>query len=409
MYPTKLPLLLLSLTLLAACGKEEPKVVAQAPADPMLVIAPAALLPQLKIGEVVTAPVTENVRVAGKIDFDEQRLARIGATVTGRVSELIAVPGQSVRAGEPLAMLNSTELGAAQLAYLKARAQADLASSAAERARSLYQGDVIGSAELQRRESEQSIAAAERRAASDQLRVLGLPAAAIRRLDAEGAINSLSPVVSSLAGVVVDRRVTQGQVVGPTDTLFTVADLSRVWAVAQVPEEQASKVKPGQSVSIEVAALDGEQITGRLIHVGETVNPETRTVLVRTELDNREHRLKPSMLATMLIAGKAVERPVVPAAAVVRENDADHVFVVVGNAPAQNKSADSATPTAKSADGTAAEAPVLNQFRLTRVELGPESGGQRAVLSGVKPGERIVVDGAFHLNNERKRKELEGS
>lgn len=385
----KIPLLLLSLFLVAACNKEEEKTVARAPADPMRVVAPATLLPQLKIEAVVSAPVSEMVRVAGKIDFDEQRIARIGATVTGRVTELTAALGQTVRAGEPLALLNSTELGAAQLAYLKARAQADLATRAADRARSLHQADVIGSAELQRRESEQAIAAAERRAASDQLRVLGLSAAAIRRLDDDGTINSLSPVVSSLAGVVVERRVTQGQVVGPTDTLFTVADLSRLWAVAQVPEEQANKVHAGQAVSIEVPSLDSARITGRLIHVGETVNPETRTVLVRTELDNSDRRLKPSMLATMLIAGKPIDRPVVPAAAIVRDNDADHVFVALA-------SRDGAK------DGG-------QEFVLTRVELGPESGGQRTVLSGVKPGERIVVDGAFHLNNERRRQELEGS
>lgn len=403
---SRLPLLLCALAVLAACNKEEAVTATQAPADPMLVVAPATLMPQLKVEPVQTAAVSEMVRVAGKIDFDEQRLARIGATVTGRVTELIAAPGKSVRAGEPLAMLNSTELGAAQLSYLKARAQADLATRAAERARSLFEGDVIGAAELQRRESEQAIAAAERRAASDQLRVLGLPLASIHRLDEQGAINSLSPVVSSIAGVVVDRRVTQGQVVGPTDTLFTVADLSRLWAVAQVPEEQASKVKAGQSVSIEVPALDSERLTGRLIHVGETVNPDTRTVLVRTELDNSDRRLKPAMLATMLIAGKPVERPVVPNAAVVRENDADYVFVATGEAVS---AASGKTPAGGPPPATTEKAAAATEFRLTPVSLGPENGGQRAVLSGVKPGERIVVDGAFHLNNERKRKELEGS
>lgn len=407
---SRLPLLLCALAVLAACNKEEAVTAAPAPADPMLVVAPATLMPQLKVEPVQTAAVSEMVRVAGKIDFDEQRLARIGATVTGRVTELIAAPGKSVRAGEPLAMLNSTELGAAQLSYLKARAQADLATRAAERARSLFEGDVIGAAELQRRESEQAIAAAERRAASDQLRVLGLPLASIHRLDEQGAINSLSPVVASIAGVVVDRRVTQGQVVGPTDTLFTVADLSRLWAVAQVPEEQASKVKAGQSVSIEVPALDSERLTGRLIHVGETVNPDTRTVLVRTELDNSDRRLKPAMLATMLIAGKPVERPVVPNAAVVRENDADFVFVATGGDGSKAGDARApATAPATASAGTAEKAPAGVEFRLTPVSLGPENGGQRAVLSGVKPGERIVVDGAFHLNNERKRKELEGS
>jgi len=188
---------------------------------------------------------------------------------------------------------------------------------------------------------------------------------------------------AAVAAAVAGR---QGQVVGPTDTLFTVADLSRLWAVAQVPEEQATRVKAGQEVSIEVPALDNKRLTGRLIHVGETVHPETRTVLVRTELDNSERLLKPAMLATMLIAGKPVERPVVPAAAVIREANADHVFVALGEANGQPQ-----------------------QFRLTPVTLGPEYEDSRPVIKGLKAGDRIVVDGAFHLNNERKRKELEGS
>ena len=399
----KLPILLCSLVLIAACDKEEPKAVAVPPADPMLVTAPPTLMPQLKIEAVKTAPIADTVRVAGKIDFDEHRFARIGASVTGRVTEVLAAPGKSVRAGEALAILNSTELGAAELAYLKAKSKAELATRAAERAQTLYKGDVIGAAELQRRESEQAVAAAERRAASDQLRVLGLSAAALSRLDTEGAINSMSTVVASIPGVVVDRQVTKGQVVEPTDPLFSVADLSRLWAVAQVPEEQATKVRQGQTVTIEVPALDHEHVLGKLIYVGQTVNPDTRTVLVRSEIDNRDGRLKPSMLATMLIADKPVERPVIPASAVVREKDADHVFVALAQPEAPPPSSEEAVNTMQAVPSPGA------RFRLTRVQLGPENDGRRAVLSGVKPGERIVIDGAFHLNNERKRKELEGS
>ncbi len=160
-----------------------------------------------------------------------------------------------------------------------------------------------------------------------------------------------------------------------------MADLSRLWAVAQVPEQQVSQVKAGQTVNIEVPALGNEKLTGKLIYVGQTIDPETRTVLVRTELDNREGRLKPAMLASMLIEAKPVDRLVVPASAVVRQNDEDYVFVAEG-------------------DGV---------FRLLKVKLGPEQGGVRALHSGLKGGEKLVVDGAFHLNNERNRKEMEGS
>jgi cobalt-zinc-cadmium efflux system membrane fusion protein len=349
-----------------------------APADPLLVAVPANFGAEIRVAPVGSAALSDTLRVAGKVDFDERRVSRIGATVTGRVIEIDAQLGQQVRVGDPLAVINSTELGQAQLAYLKARAQADLQSRSVERARQLFAADVIGRAELQRRESELSIASAEQRGAADQLRVLGMSSAAISRLGGNGAINSVTPVVSTMAGTVVERKVTQGQVVQPSDALFTVADLSQVWVTAEVPEQQAALVKSGQAVDIEVPAL-GARLTGKLIFVADTVNPETRTVTVRSAVDNASRQLKPAMLATMLIQAAPAKTLVVPAQSVVREGDADNVFVEVGP----------------------------NRFRLTPVRLGPDADGRRPVLSGLKPEQRILVAGAFHLNNERKRKELE--
>jgi len=371
----------LTVAFLLGCNQENTKSADQRVQDPTLVAPSSELLAQLKLAEVGRAAVAETLRVAGRIDFDEQRLARIGATVTGRVTQIDALLGQSVGKGEVLARLNSSELSSQQLAYLKARAQLELNRRNAERAKALFEADVIGAAELQRRESEFQISMAETRAASDQLQLLGVSPAAIDRLGKQGAVDSVTPVMATMGGVVVERKLAQGQVVQPADALFVVADLSRLWAVAQVPEQQVSQVKAGQSVSIEVPALGNEKLIGKLIFVGQTIDPETRTVLVRTELDNRDGRLKPAMLASMLIEAKPVERLVVPASAVVRENDEDHVFV-------------------GEADGT---------FRLVKVKLGPEQGGVRVLQAGLKGGEKLVVDGAFHLNNERNRKEMEGS
>ncbi len=373
--------LLLTATLIAGCNKDDKKSVTATPADPAIVAPAPELLAQIKLAAVSTQPVAETLRVAGRIDFDEQRLARIGATITGRVTDIDVMLGQEVKKGEVLARLNSSDLSTQQLAYLRARSELELNRRNAERAKLLYDADVISVAELQRRQSEFQISVAETRAASDQLQLLGVTPASIDRLGKQGAVNSLTPVVSTLNGHVVERKLAQGQVVQPADALFVVADLTRLWAVAQVPEQQVSQVKVGQAVSIEVPALGNEKLVGKLIYVGQTINPETRTVLVRTELDNRDGRLKPAMLASMLIEARAVERQVVPASAVVRENDEDHVFVALG-------------------DGT---------FRLTKVKLGPEQSGQRVVLSGLKGDENIVMNGAFHLNNERNRMEMEGS
>ncbi len=367
--------------LLAGCSEEKgtnAKAVAQ---DPLSVTPAAELGSQLKVLEVAKESVAEMLRVTGNIDFDEQRVARIGATVTGRVVEVDVLPGQDVKKGELLARLNSSELSSQQLAYMKARAQLELNRRAAERAKALLAADVIGAAELQRRESEYQISVAETRAAADQLRLLGFSEAALNRLGAQGAVDSVTPVSASRQGTVVERRVAVGQVVQPADTLFVVADLSHVWALAQVPEQQIGQVRVGQQVSIEVPALGNERRVGKLIFVGHTVDPETRTVQVRTELDNRDGALKPAMLATMLIEARPSDKLVVPASAVVREGEEEFVFV--------------------QGDG--------GQYRLTKVKLAPEQGGRRVVMSGLKGGEKLVVEGAFHLNNERNRLAAEGS
>ncbi|MBI5861340.1 MAG: efflux RND transporter periplasmic adaptor subunit [Rhodocyclales bacterium] len=375
----RLSLLAILSFLLVAC-KEAPPPAPAAAIDPNLVTPPLTLVQQIKVEPVGKAPVADILRVAGRIDFDEQRVARIGATVTGRVTELMANLGDPVKAGSVLAKLHSTELGNAQLSWLKARAQSELTGRAVDRARQLLAADVIGSAELQRRDNEHSVAQAEQRAAADQLRVLGISDDMLEKAAQSGGINSISPVVATLSGVVVERKVAKGQVVQPADALFTVADLSRVWVIAQVPEGEVMHVQAGQSVVVEVPALGHGKRTGKLIYVGDIVNPDTRTVMVRTEIENQDRTLKPAMLATMLIKARPVERLVVPAAAAVREDNEDHVFIDAGE----------------------------GRFRLVKVKLGPEQEGRRAVLSGLPEDAKVVTDGAFHLNNERKRKELEG-
>ena len=148
-----------------------------------------------------------------------------------------------------LAVLNSAELGQAQLAYLKARSQAALEQRNVERAKLLLSADVIGTAELQRRENAWEMAQAEHRAAADQLKVLGMSEASLKRIAQTGNIDSLKPVTATIPGIVVERNVTLGQVVTPSAPMFTVADLSQLWVVAEVPEQQAAGAKAGISIA----------------------------------------------------------------------------------------------------------------------------------------------------------------
>jgi cobalt-zinc-cadmium efflux system membrane fusion protein len=250
-----------------------------------------------------------------------------------------------------------------------------------QRAKQLVEADVIGQAELLRRENELAQAQADLSASRNQLAVLGMSNRSMAHLAATRAVSSESTVVASIDGTVIERRATLGQVVQPADTLFIVADLSSLWLVADVPEQDAGLLREGETVEAEVAALPGRVLRGTVTFVAATVNPDTRTVRVRMDLPNPDRDYKPAMLATVSIRGKPVRKRTVPASAVVREENQDYVFVA-----------------------TAAD-----RFQLRRVALGAEHSGARVLLGGLGEDDRIVVDGAFHLNNERKRLELQGS
>ena len=343
--------------------------------DPNVVIVNDDLRNMITDGRIYTGSFVEELRASGRIDFNELFLSRIGANVTGRVSEILGIPGQVVKQGDILAKITSTELTQSQLAYLKARSASQLADQAANRARILYKEDVIALAELQRRESEASSAKAEFRAANDQLRVQGMDQPSIDRLAKSGLIESTNNVIATIPGEIVERKINKGQVVQPAEALFTVADLSSLWAVSEIPESNAYLIHKGQKITLIIPALRNAEVEGVVAHVDSIVNPQTRTVVVRMEVPNKDGLIKPGMLATMMIESQPTERLLVPASAVIREDNHDHVFI-------------------RQDDET---------YRMVTVKLGPEGKGYRPVISGLKEGQEIAVNGAFHLNAERKR------
>ena len=369
---------------ITGCGKTgntpaKPAASSTKPTDPMLVEVTAEMVSQFKVEDVQLTNISIKQKVVGKIEANEQRTTRTGASVTGRVTQVLAEVGDRVKAGQALARLASPELTNAQLAYLRAASSSKLAERSVERAQQLVLADVIGSAELQRREVELSIARAELRAAADQLRLIGLSQSAIEGLRENGALASEVAITATRAGVVVERKVSQGQVAQPGDPLFTIADLSNVWVVGALPEKDANSVFLNQNVEVDVAALGDTKLRGKIVFISDTVHPETRTVAIRTAVDNPKFVLKPQMLATLLLNGSYVKQLAVPASAVVRENDREYVFVQTGE----------------------------RQFRLTEVQLDAAAGEVRPVRKGINEGVRIVVDGTFHLNSQRKRAELE--
>jgi cobalt-zinc-cadmium efflux system membrane fusion protein len=256
-----------------------------------------------------------------------------------------------------------------------------VAERALERARRLLEAGVIGEAELQRREAEVQQANIELAGLRDQLRLLGFSNAALERLESTRAMNPTAQVVASIDGIVLDRRVTIGQVVQAAEVLCILADLTTLWLVADVPEEAAGAVEVGKLVEAEVPALPGYKIRGKIDFVSATVNPETRTVRIRMDIPNARRRLKPAMLATVVLTENAERQRVLPPEAIVRESNQDYIFVQTSG----------------------------RTFRLRRVSLGLEMDGRRVLIDGLQPGEKIVLDGAFHLNNERKRLALQGN
>jgi cobalt-zinc-cadmium efflux system membrane fusion protein len=344
------------------------------------ITADGELMKQITVGQVPSADVTGAIKLAGRVEADETRMARINSPLSGRIVDLKVAEGQHVERGQVLADLHSTDLSAAQSAFLKAYTQQQLAQKAVARARQLLDAGVIGEAELQRRDAELQQAGAELASSHDQLTVLGMSAEALDKLQSSRVIQSVTPILSSISGRVLERKATIGQVVQAAETIFVVADLTNVWLVADVPEQNASALRLGKSVLAEIPAVPGRPVAGHLNFVSAIVNPETRTVRARMDLPNADFRYKPAMLATMSLLDGAEHRRVVPNSAVVREDNQDHVLVET--AP--------------------------NRFTLRPVSLGMEFRDLRVLESGVKPGERIVLDGAFHLNNERKRRAISG-
>jgi len=375
LVPFGLILLLSGCAATASDQEPSPKEARKAAKNPLEIQVSDTLLHQIKIGTPALEPVSRTMRAAARIQADATRMARVGSPVDGRITKLLVMEGQHVRRGEVIADIHSTQLSEAEFAFLKAYSQEQLSKRAVDRAQQLLKADVIGSAELLRRQAELQQATAEVAASRAQLQLLGMKDRNIKTLATNNKISSASQISATVSGTVLKRNVTIGQIVQPAETVFVIADLSSVWLVADIPEENSGNLKVGKLVRAEVAAFPGVTISGRLSFVSSIVDPATRTVQVRMELPNPQHRYKPDMLATMVLEDTAQKEEVVPEDAIVHKDNKDYVFVQTGS----------------------------KTFLLRPVQLGEEFGKERVVTGGVQRGENIVLEGAFHVDNERKR------
>jgi cobalt-zinc-cadmium efflux system membrane fusion protein len=313
---------------------------------------------------------------------DHHATAEITALVRGRVVDVYADLGQQVKTGDLLAMLNSSELGMAQSSYLKAVAKLYVAEKAYERATMLLREKVIGLAEAQRRQGEMLSLRAEKREAEDRLRLLGMSDDQIGKLYREQKILSYVPITAPFDGRVIARNLTKGEVVEVTEKLFTVADLSEVWVLANIPEKDITFIRADagtdksgvdQIVEVLLTAYPGEVFHGKVTYVGDVLDVATRTMNLRLELPNPHRKLKPEMYATIRVHSLPEHGVLmVPESAVQRERDRRFVFVQRD----------------------------AHTFEARDVTLGEGNGEMIKILDGLQEGEPVVVKGAYVLKSE---------
>jgi cobalt-zinc-cadmium efflux system membrane fusion protein len=332
-----------------------------------------------RIEEVSLKSLRNTLQVPGRVQFNENKLTHVGTRVPGRIVEVRANLGDKVNEGDSLALIDSTELGTAQSEYLKAKANLQAQEKSYARAKKLLEGKAISLGEYQRREAEYMTVRAEFKAAEDRLHLLGLSEAEVKQIGSRHTINSQVAVRAPFSGTVVERHATLGEVIEPATKLFTIADLSTLWVIADVPEKDIPRVKIGLPVEIKVSPYPNDVFEGNLTYVGDQVDASTRTVKARAEVDNSLGKLKPEMFATIVITTEVVSDVLaIPGEAVQTDGNKKIVFIDKGN----------------------------GGFEKREVSLGRQIDSFYQVIDGVKTGEKIVTKGSFLLKSEAQKGEL---
>ena len=337
------------------------------------------------------------IKATGKVLVTEDRVANIGPVHEGRIVNLYAGQGAVVRKGQRLAELESADIDEAEADYLKAvsdlanaqrtsAAEVKFAQSTYDRTKLLVEKEITPAKNLQQAEHDLEIAKTNQTSSIESgkvavsnarrhLQILGLSDAAINGLSNKTNVGpSVFPLNSPISGTVVERNGTIGATVGSDANVFKIIDLSRVWIDANVFEKDLARVRVGQLVNVKVPAFPDATFTGRVILISSTVDPDTRTVQVRTEVPNPDGRLKPDMFANVEIvtAGRAAAISI-PLSAVLDDDGKSVVFV---------------------ADG--------NNYTKREVTLGLKSEDRVEIVQGLNAGDKVVTKGNYLLMEQSK-------
>ncbi|HRX84549.1 MAG TPA: efflux RND transporter periplasmic adaptor subunit [Phycisphaerae bacterium] len=363
--------------------------------DEVRITAEAAERYGIRVEEAVRRKLTPRFVAPARVAFNAEAIAHIGSTLFGRVVELPIRLGDTVQPGDLLLVVESPQLGEAQSTYLQkliaaetAGAAVDLAKSALDRAKRLYdENRGIALDAVQKRELEYQAAQAEARtaqaaavAAENTLHVLGMTQAAVEALRTSSEVNPRFPIVAPIAGEIVEREVTLGELVSPErEKLLVVANVNTLWVLADVPEAHLAEIERGAKAWVRAGRLDPHAHEGQVSYVAPMVDPRTRTVSVRVAVECEDRALRPGMFVELEIAsadrthgGAAVLA--VPQGAVQTVEGGPAVFVPV-----------------------AGEA---NTFAKRSVRVGDAVAGLVPVLEGLAAGEAYVAAGSFLLKAE---------
>ena len=345
---------------------------------------------------VALQPIAGAILATGKILVTEDRVAIIGPVHGGRLVRLYAGQGANVKKGQKLADLESADIDQAEADYLKALADHENArrTSAAEvkfaqatydRIKMLYEKTITAGKNLQAAEHDLEVAKASAEntvagtrsaltAARRHLLILGLKQSDIDALKNKPDSPVVFSLTSPITGIVVERNATIGATVGSDANVFKIIDLSRVWIDANVFEKDLERVKRGQEVKVSVTAFPESSFSGRVILVSSVVDPETRSVKVRTEVPNPDGRLKPDMFANVQIVTDLHRASIsIPQSAVLNDGGKTVVFV---------------------ADG--------NTYKKRAVITGIQSSDRIEIRDGLNTGDKVVVKGNYLLLQESK-------
>jgi cobalt-zinc-cadmium efflux system membrane fusion protein len=292
-----------------------------------------------------------------------------------RVSDIHVSLGEWVEADEPVVTLDGHDVGEAESEYYKAVANCELAKVNLERQRRLLEEGIGAKKNLLAAEAEHLVAETSCEAAEKRLHVLGFTEADVQEIHNTHLISPTITLDAPITGKVVEIEAIRGAMVDESTKIMTIIDTRTLWVDAEIYERDICGIAMGQPVEITVPAYPDETFTGTVVYVGDVVREETRTITVRAEFANKGERLKPGMFAKVcIVLDQGTESVVVPVAAVLEEGNRQFVFVKQSG-----------------------------NFERREVTAGPVEGADQQIVSGLRDGESVVVQGNYQLRSELKR------